>query len=203
MEHKSIGRIPVFVSLLESCHDKVNICFAGQMPWEHFPWEQVNHNTEIVPFSSGFQVGYIADPYKIWGILRKPLLQMVGTFLLVWAAAGRFGVLGWHFRQFHAAHQPVHSSDTDADAIVTLKDALYFISAQALIKIRIDVQDHTFKALILANAGKWLACGNAYSKCSCLHSRHGRGSWDHAENEACGQHLIVVWVRHEDGNRFF
>ena len=45
-----------------------------------------------------------------------------------------------HLRQNHAAHQPVHSSDADADAIVTLQYIFDLICAKAFIVISIYVQ---------------------------------------------------------------
>ena len=58
-----------------------------------------------------------------------------------------------HFRQFHTAHQPVHSPDADVYAIVTLKDVLDLVCARPLVIIRIDMENRTLEALVLRNTG--------------------------------------------------
>lgn len=49
-------------------------------------------------------------------------------------------------------HQPVHPSDTDVYAIVTPEDVSDFISAQAFIVIRMDMEDQRSDLLVLFDA---------------------------------------------------
>lgn len=109
------------------------------MPGDCFSREQTNCHARIIPFPASLQIGDVADPDGVRGILGKPLLQVVGTFPVVCTAAGRFRFCSWHFRKVHAAHQPVHSPDADVHAIVTLEDILDFVSAQTLIITGINV----------------------------------------------------------------
>lgn len=51
----------------------------------------------------------------------------------------KFWFSGWHLGQLHAVHQAVHSSDTNVNAIVTLKDVLDFISSQTFVVIGVDM----------------------------------------------------------------
>ena len=53
----------------------------------------------------------------------------------------------------HRAHQAVHSSNADADAIVTLEDMVDFIGAKAFVIISINSKDKASKILIKRNTG--------------------------------------------------
>lgn len=53
----------------------------------------------------------------------------------------------------HRAHQAVHSSDTDADAIVTLEDMVDLIGAKAFVIISINRKDKPPNILIERNTG--------------------------------------------------
>lgn len=59
-----------------------------------------------------------------------------------------FRFVGRYFRKLHAVHQPVHSANADVNAIITLENELYFIGAEALIIIRIDMKDKAFDKLV-------------------------------------------------------
>ena len=53
----------------------------------------------------------------------------------------------------HRAHQAVHSSNADADAIVTLEDMMDFIGAKAFVIISINRKDKAPNILIKRNTG--------------------------------------------------
>ena len=123
------------------------------MPGNHLPGKQVDDHAELIPLIACPEIGDVAGPDKIWGVLNKLLLQMVFAFPSICAAAVRFRFFCGHFRKFHTAHQAVHSPDADDYAIVTLKDMPDFVCARALVIIRIDMQDRTPEFLVLRSTG--------------------------------------------------
>lgn len=64
---------------------------------------------------------------------------MAGAFSVVRRAQEDLGFQVEILGQLHAAHQAVHSSDTDVNAIVTLKDVLDFVSPQTFVITGIDM----------------------------------------------------------------
>ena len=48
---------------------------------------------------------------------------------------------GTHFREVHGFHESVHSTDTDVNAIATLKTDLNFMFTQSFIRSSIDFQN--------------------------------------------------------------
>ena len=153
MEHETIGRIPLLISLFKGTHDQIDIRLPGDMPGDDFPGKQVDHNAEVVPLAACFDIREIADPNEIGSILRELLMQMIRAFALLTGRVLSPGLAGGHRRKVHAFHQAVHSSDTDMDAIITSEDVSDFIGAKPLIIISIDMEDRRFDLLILNRSG--------------------------------------------------
>ena len=53
-------------------------------------------------------------------------------------------------------HQPVHSADTDVNAIITQKDVGGFVSSEALPVIRMDMENQGSNMLVLPDTGRGL-----------------------------------------------
>ena len=53
-------------------------------------------------------------------------------------------------------HQPVHSADTDVNAIITQKDVGGFVSSEALPVIRMDMENQGSNMLVLPGTGSGL-----------------------------------------------
>ena len=77
MEHQPIGGVSFFISFPEGCNDQLCIRIARDVPGNDFSGVQIHYNAQVMPFSAGFDIGNIADPYKIQGFLSKVLLQMI------------------------------------------------------------------------------------------------------------------------------
>ena len=77
------------------------------------------------------------------------LMKMVvaGPVIIVPVIAER--LFRGHSRKLKGSHQSVHSSDADADAIITLKDVSDFVSAKPFVVIGIDLKDYPGNILIL------------------------------------------------------
>ena len=56
----------------------------------------------------------------------------------------------------HGVHQAVHSSNADADAIITLEDVGNLVSSYAFIAVGIDLKDGMPDALVLLDTGSRL-----------------------------------------------
>jgi len=73
VEHQPVGSISGSISFFKSDHDKLHVRFGREMPCERLTGEQVNHYAKIIPFTAGFDIGKIADPYEIGGTLGEIL----------------------------------------------------------------------------------------------------------------------------------
>ena len=74
---------------------------------------------------------------------------MVCTVYGIFRLSVVFGPIGRHFGQIHFPHQTVHSSDTDAYAIITLKNISCLVSAEPFVVISIYMKDKLTYLLIL------------------------------------------------------
>ena len=63
-----------------------------------------------------------------------------------------FRLVGGHFGELQSLHQAVHSSDTDVDAIITLKNEGNFVCTKPFVVIGINMEDQGSNALILSDA---------------------------------------------------
>ena len=63
--------------------------------------------------------------------------------------------VGRHLRKVQGLHQAVHSSDTDMDAIITLKNISDFVCAKPFSMLTMDAKDQRRKLLILRDTGRW------------------------------------------------
>lgn len=153
VKHQALWSVAGGIGFAESGDSKVHILSGRQMPGNDLAGKKVNDNTEVIPFSAGAQISNIAYPNKIRGALSKALPEMIGTDGVIGTAEIMFGMSSRHFRQMHRAHQAVHSSDADADAIVALEDMMDFVGAKALVVISINIKDKASKILIKRNTG--------------------------------------------------
>ena len=89
MEHQSLRSPPLFIGFPKGIHDQSGIRLVRELPRDNLAGEQVDDDAEIAPFSARFDIGKIADPDQIRGVLRKPLLQMIAAGIVL--RAGRMG----------------------------------------------------------------------------------------------------------------
>ena len=102
-----------------------------------------------MPFTGYADVCDVTYPYEIRSLLVELLMKMVvaGPVIIVPVIAER--LFRGHSRKLKGSHQSVHSSDTDADAIITLKDVSDLVSAKPFVVIGIDLKDYPGNILIL------------------------------------------------------
>lgn len=81
----------LIIGFFECGHDQFHIGFSGQIPRDDFPGEEILNNTEIVPFTGDFYVSEVTNPDKIWRLLIKLLLKIVGTIAII----VMFAVMKW------------------------------------------------------------------------------------------------------------
>jgi len=98
MEHETVGRVPLLISLFKGTHDQIDIRLPGNVPGDDFPGKQVDNNAEIVPFAAGFDIREITDPDVSDFVSAKPLIIVSinmedrRLYLLVFKSPGsRFG----------------------------------------------------------------------------------------------------------------
>ena len=99
VKHKAVRGLPFFVSSSKCSDNQFCISMGRNMPGNDFPGKEIHHNTQIVPFPSGFEKGNVTGPYKIGSFLFKILLQMVRTGLIVRTSGRSRRFIGGHFRK--------------------------------------------------------------------------------------------------------
>ena len=155
MKHKSFRMVTFLISFFECSHYQVNIRFWRDVPGDDFAGEQVHYNAEVVPFTSNFYIGEIASPDDVWTFLVKLLLQMIGTFAIFFVTILTKRFIRRHTWQLKSFHQTVHSTDTDENAIITLKNIGDFVSTKTLVVISINLQNKPGYLLIFFGAVSW------------------------------------------------
>ena len=98
----------------------------------------------------------IACPYGIWSGRVELLVKSVDAGNVVLAYSFPFGLFSGTFRKVHGVHQPVHSSETDVNAIITLQYTADFIGPEGIVVIIVDPKDELSDFLILAGTGSRL-----------------------------------------------
>ena len=156
MKHKSLGMGTFLISFFECCHYQINIRFWRDVPGDNFAGKQVHYNAEVVPFTGDFYIGEIASPDDVWTFLVKLLLQMIGTFTIFFMTIITERFIRRHTWQPKSFHQTVHSTDTDENVIITLKNIGNFVSTKTLVVISINLQDKPGCFLIFFSAISWL-----------------------------------------------
>ena len=99
MEHQPIGGVSFFISFPEGCNDQFCIRIARDVPGNDFSGVQIHYNAKVMPFSADFNIGNIADPYKIRGFLGKVLLQMITAAGVLGRSGRSAGLVRGHFGQ--------------------------------------------------------------------------------------------------------
>ena len=139
---------PFVVSLFECIDYKFDVRLSGYVPGDDFSGKQIHYDAEIVPFATGSYISEITGPYEVRSFLVKFLLEMIGAVVacLLMMNERLFSRHAWQLKR---SHEPVHSSDTDVDAIITLKDISDLISAKTLLIVGMDLQNEPCNLLIL------------------------------------------------------
>lgn len=150
MEHQSIRSISFFVCLpkvviTSSASPLAEIC----QEMTFLEYRSITMH-KIVSFPASCNV---ADPNEIRNFLMKILLQMIETGAMIVMSGWDRRFVGRHSGQLQLFHQPVHSSDTDVYAIVTLEDVGDFINTQPFVVIRMDMEDRRSNLLISLTCG--------------------------------------------------
>lgn len=153
MEHKRVTDITDFVSFPECRHHQFNIRPGRYIPAYYFPGKQINYNTEIEPLSVCFYVSKVTGPDKVWCLLVELLFQMVMAYAVIRIFSTLKRLAGGHFGKFHAAHQPVHSANADADAIIAPEDVRNLVCPKTFVIVRIDLKNDSLNVLVLLNSG--------------------------------------------------
>ena len=68
------------------------------MPGNNFAGEQVDYDAKVEPFAARLDICKIACPYKIWSLLVKLLVQMIGTVTVIGMVAVSTRLVGGHSR---------------------------------------------------------------------------------------------------------
>lgn len=140
MKHKSFGVVTFLISFFECSHYQINIKFWKDVLGDDFVGKQIHYNAEVVPFTSDFYIGEIAIPDDIWTFLIKLLLQMIGTFAIFFVTIIMERLIRRYMWQLKSFYQTVHSTDTDENAIITLKNIGDFVSTKTLVIISINLK---------------------------------------------------------------
>ena len=154
VEHQAFRASAEGISLPESLDHQFAVGPWGQFPGDDFPGEEIHDNAKVVPLAGCFQIGDIAYPDQIRRFLIELLVQMVviSPVITFYSAVMRF-VRG-HGGQLHGAHQAVHSTNADVDAIVTLEDVSDFVSSDTFVAVSVDLQDSLLDALVFFDTGR-------------------------------------------------
>ena len=80
---------------------------------------------------------------------------MVGAFAIVFVAIIAVRFVCGHAWQLKSFHQAIHSTDTDVNAIVTLKNIGDFISTKPFVIIGINLKNALSDFLIFFGAVSW------------------------------------------------
>ena len=147
--------VTFLISFFECSHYQINIRFWRDVPGDDFAGKQVHYNAEVVPFTGDFYIGEIASPDDVWTFLVKLLLQMIGTFVIFFVTILTERFIRRHTWQLKSFHQTVHSTDTDENAIITLKNISDFVSAKTFVVVSINLQNKLGYLLIFFGAISW------------------------------------------------
>ena len=90
----------------------------------------MHYNAEIVPFAVCFDICKITNPDNIRSLLVEILLEMIGT-------SSVFSVFVRMKRHLGRIEEAVHSSNTDVNAIITLKNICF----KPFVLVGIDVKN--------------------------------------------------------------
>ena len=84
---------------------------------------------------------------------------MIGTFAIFFVKIITERLIRGHARQLKSFHQTVHPTDTDVNAIITLKNTGNFVSTKMLVVISINLQNTWLSA-------DFLWCGQLVVNCN-------------------------------------
>lgn len=144
------------MSFFERSHHQINIRFVRDVSGDDFAGKQVHYNAQVISFTGDFYICEIAGPDDIWTLLIKLLLQMIVTFAIFFVKIIMERFIRGHTWQLKSFHQTVHSTDTDVNAIITLKNTGNFVSTKPLVVISINLQNKSDYLLIFFGATSWL-----------------------------------------------
>ena len=153
MEHQAIRASSERISFLEGLDHQFTVGPRGQFPGDDLPGEEIHDNTKVIPLTCDFQVGDVACPDQVRRFLIELLIQMVVISPVIAFCGAVMRFVRRHGGQLHGAHQAVHSTDTDVNAIVTLEDIGDLISSDTFVAVGIDLQDRLLYALVFFDPG--------------------------------------------------
>ena len=127
MKDQAMRRLSSSNSVMESVDGQKTIHFGGNAISDDLARKQIKDDTKIVKPASSAKVSKITHPNEIWFWLIEILSENIfaGKILRGMTRARR--LYSAHFREIHGFHESVHSTDTDMDAIITLKTDLDFM----------------------------------------------------------------------------
>ena len=139
VKHQTLRASAERISLPESLDHQFAVGPWRQFPGDDFPGEEIHDNAKIVPLAGGFQVGDIAYADQIRRFLIELLVQviMISPVITFCGAIMRF--VRRHGWQLHGAHQAVHLTDADVNAIVTLEDVGGLVSSDTFVAVGVDL----------------------------------------------------------------
>ena len=156
VEHQAVRVSAEGISFPEGLDHQFAVGSWGQFPRDDFPGEEIHDNAKVVPLAGGFQIGDVAYPDQIRRFLIELLVQVVVISPVITFCGAVMRFVRGHGGQLHGAHQAVHSTDADVNAIVTLKDVCDLISSDTFVAVSVDLQDCLLDALVFFDPGSRL-----------------------------------------------
>ena len=156
VKHQTLWTSAERISFPEGFDHQIAAGPRRQFPGDDFPGEEIHDNTKVIPLTGGFQVGDVACPDQIRRFLIELLVQMVVISPVITFRSAVMRFVRRHGGQLHGAHQAVHSTDADVNAIVTLKDVCNLISPDTFVAVSVDLQDCLLNALVFFDPGSRL-----------------------------------------------
>ena len=120
VKHQSSWTISGMICFLKGLDDQICIGFGWYIPGDNFSGKKIHNDTKVIPLTSGFEICKVTCPDQVGSLLMKVLMQVISITAgwLFWVRNGFWFYCG-HRWKLPGAHQAVHSTDTDVNAIVT------------------------------------------------------------------------------------
>ena len=148
MKHKTIVNAPTAPGRTEGIHYEEHVRFGRHIPAYDLSGEQIDHDTKVVPLAGGFQIGEIADPHDVRCVLREILSEMVSAIRVSRMRSPNERLISGHLGKIHRPHQPVHSADTDVNAMITLQNVCDLVCTKTLVVVGKHLKNEPLQLLV-------------------------------------------------------